>query len=170
MAFTQRIFFERNTNTERLYMEISRIKFYSIQMTNLEIAVKILCYSTDFFFETHNFWTSWCGHILYRIHKNLSRDTENTVRNLFISLSEVWLIALNFRKVFIPWHRFWETSCNNLNENPTESLDADAGLETEGETGLDVMAGPNFYFIQNAYKYAKTHKMRRGTGLHDPSF
>ena len=56
---------------------------------------------------------------------------ENTVRNLFISLSEVWLIALNFRKVFIACQRFWKTSFNNFPANPTESIVADAGLQTE---------------------------------------
>ena len=57
MAFTQRIFFlERNINTQRLYIEIFRIKFYPIQMKNQEIAVKIVCVTQPiFFFETNNF-------------------------------------------------------------------------------------------------------------------
>jgi len=139
-------------------MEIFRIKFYPIHMTYLESAAKILCVTQPiFFFETHNFWTSWCGHILYRIYKNYSRDMENTVRNLFISSSDVWLIARNFRKVFIAWQRFWETSCNSFHENSTESLVADAGLQTEGETDFCVMAGPHFHFIRNGYKDAKIH-------------
>lgn len=52
---------------------------------------------------------------------------------------------------------FLRNPINNFHENPTESSVADAGLETEGETGLDVMAGPHFYFIRNAYKDAKIH-------------
>jgi len=138
-------------------MEIFRIKFYPVQMTDLETAVKISCITQPIFFGTHNFWTSWCGHILYRIHKNHSRDMENTVRNLFISLSEIWLIALNFRRVFIAWQHFWETSCNNCHEKPIGSSVTDAGLETEGETDLDVMACPHFYFIRNVYKDVKMH-------------
>jgi hypothetical protein len=125
---------------------------------NLEIAVKI-SYVTQpiFFFETHNFRTSFCGHILHRIRKNYSRDMENKTRDLFISLSEVWLIVLDFKKVFIAWQHFWETSYNNFHEKTIESLVTDAGFETEREADLDVMAGPHFCFIRNAYKDAKMH-------------
>jgi hypothetical protein len=82
MAFNLLIF---SKETQILKMEIFRIKFYPIQTTNLEIAVKILCDSQPTFFSKLIISER---HAVDIGHKNHSRDMENNVRHLFVSLSE----------------------------------------------------------------------------------